>query len=225
MIPLARRRPTLAFAFALPLFLMTWVNMGVADYWGGASFSNRRFDSLLPVFAFGFAASIDVLRRLVARRPRTVTLAIAAPLCAWNLALAEQLRLNWIPADDTVAFPTLARNAAQVVSDRVGFPTTWPASWLFAARHGRPGQYDRVVGRYLFYMQNNLGGRVEIGVAGDEALLAEGWGGIEDYDGALARRIKEHARLFASLDVPEDLELRLRVNAPQPRRLPLRKRP
>jgi len=219
MLPLAKRRPALARAFAPPLILMTWVNMGVADYWGGASFSNRRFDSLLPVFAFGFAAAIDALRRFVALRPRAVTFAIAAPLCVWNLALAEQLRLNWIPADDTVAFPTLARNAAQLVSDQLGFPTTWPASWLFAARHGRPGQYDLVVGRYLFYMQNNLGGHVEIGAAGDEALLAEGWGGIEDYDGVAARRIKGHARLFASLDAPEDLELRLRVNAPEPRRL------
>ncbi len=221
MIPLARRRPALALAFLPPLVLMTWVNMGVADYWGGASFSNRRFDSLLPVFAFGFAASIDALRRFVAQRPRLATLAIAVPFCAWNLALAEQLRLNWIPADDTVAFPTLARNAAQLVSDRVGFPTTWPASWLFAASHGRPGQYDLVVGRYLFYMQNNLGGRVEIGAAGDEALLAEGWGAVEDYEGVATRRIKRRARLFASLDVPEGLELRLRVNAPEPRRLRL----
>jgi len=219
MLPLAKRGPALALAFALPLVLMTWVNMGVADYWGGASFSNRRFDSLLPVFAFGFAASIDVLRRVVARQPRAVTFAVAAPLCAWNLVLAEQLRLNWIPADDTVAFSTLARNAAQLVSDRVGFPTTWPASWIFAARHGRPGQYDLVVGRYLFYMQNNLGGSVEIGAAGDEALLAEGWSGIEDSDGVASRRIKQRARLFASLDGPEDLEIRLRVNAPEPRRL------
>ncbi len=219
MLPLAQRRAAMALAFLPPLVLMTWLNMSVADYWGGASFSNRRFDSLLPVFAFGFAASIDALRRCLARRPRLATLAMAVPFCAWNLALAEQLRLNWIPADDTVAFPTLARNAAQIVSDRVGFPTTWPASWFFAARHGRPGQYDLVVGRYLFYMQNNLGGRVEIGSAGDEALLAEGWGGIEDYSGVAARRIKQRARLFASLDVPEDLELQLRVNAPEPRRL------
>jgi hypothetical protein len=219
MIPLAKRRAAMALAFLPPLVLMTWVNMSVADYWGGASFSNRRFDSLLPVFAFGFAASIDVLRRFGAHRPRLATLVMAVLFCVWNLALAEQLRLNWIPADDTVTFPTLARNAAQLVSDRVGFPTTWPASWVFAARHGRPGQYDLVVGRYLFYMQNNLGGRVEIGVAGDEALLAEGWGGIEDYDGVWARRIKGRARLFASLDVPEDLELRLRVSAPEPRRL------
>jgi hypothetical protein len=222
-VPLARRRPALALILLLPLVLMCWVNMGVADYWGGASFSNRRFDSLLPVFAFGFAASIDTLRRVLGDRPRLAVAALAACVVPWNLALAEQVRRQWVAPDDTVAFATLARNAAQLVSDRVGFPTTWPASWIFAARHGRPpSQYDLVVGRYLFYMQNNLGGRLEVGLPGAEAMLAGGWSGVEARDGALTRRIEGRARLFANLDVPEDLEVRVRLNAAAARPLRLR---
>jgi hypothetical protein len=98
---------------------------------------------------------------------------------AWNLALAEQTRRDLIPRDDTVAFSRLAFNAAQVVSDRVGFPTTWPASWLFAWREAlSPGRYDLGVGRYLFYRQNNLNGLIETG--------------NPDHCGAAGHRLRTH---------------------------------
>ncbi len=223
LVPLVRRRPALA-VLLLPLVIMSWVNMGVADYWGGASFSNRRFDSLLPVFALGFAAAIDVARRALAARPQLAVAGLAALVVPWNLALAEQQRRGLLPAADSVAFTTLVRGAADLVGDRLGFPTTWPASWLFAVRHRvSPGQFDLVVGRYLFYMQNNLGGRIDMGNPAAEAMLADGWGGLESHEGHQARSFSgRRARLLATLDVAEDLELRLRVNAMGPQRLRLR---
>jgi hypothetical protein len=97
----------------------------------------------------------------------------------------------------------------------VGSPPTWPASWLFAWKTRRPpGQYDLLVGRYLFYRQNNLGGHLEVGGPGAEDMLGEGWGPAQQVDGIWGRLIRGHARLFAGLDGPEDLELRLRVRAP-----------
>lgn len=214
-LPLLRRRPQIALPLLPPLVLMSWVNMSVADYWGGAAFSGRRFDSLLPVFAFGFAASIDVARNLLRRAPQLAVTAVAALFVLWNVTLAAQLDRNWIPRDDSVAFSTLAKNAAAILGERVGFPTTWPASWLFALEHSRPpGQYDLLAGRYLFYMQNNLEGLIDLGESGDEAMLGEGWGGSEAVDGASARRIKERARVFATLDVPEEIEIRIRLLAP-----------
>jgi hypothetical protein len=213
-LPLFRRRPQLALPLALPLVLMSWVNMCVADYWGGGSYSGRRFDSLLPVFAFGFAASIDALRRLLRRRPQLGLAVLSAGFVTWNVALAASFDRGAIPRDDTVAFSTLARCAAERLGESVGFPTTWPASWLFALRHGRPpGQYDLIAGRYLFYMQNNLDGRIDLGGPDDEALLAEGWSAPAEVDGASARRIKGRARLFATLDVPEEIEIRIRCQA------------
>jgi Dolichyl-phosphate-mannose-protein mannosyltransferase len=217
--PLARRRPGLAVPLLVPFVVMSWVNMGVADYWGGASFSNRRFDSLLPVFALGFAAAIETLQRRLARRPRLAIAAVASLLIPWNLALTDELRRGAIDADDTVAFPRLVAQVTRLASDRVGFPTTWPASWIFAARHHcPPGRYDLVVGRYLFYMQNNLGGRVAVA---DAAMLTGDWGPLETLDGTSVRRLAGRAGLFASLDGPEDLELRVRTHAAAPLRLRL----
>jgi hypothetical protein len=70
-------------------------------------------------------------------------------------------------------------------------------------------------GRYLFYRQNNLGGRIDVG-SGDGALLAEGWGDRREIDGRDCRAPKGPARVLAPLDVAEDLALTLaaRVEAP-----------
>jgi hypothetical protein len=213
-LPLAKRHPRLALPLAVPLSLMTYVNMCSGDWWAGGSFSNRRFDSLLPIFAFGFAASIDALRTAVARRPRLVLAAVASALVLWNVLLAEEVRRSLSPRDDTVAFARLVGSAAQLLSDGAGFPTTWPASWLFAWRERRPpGQYDRLVGRYLFYRQKNMQGHIEVGAPGDEMMLGEGWSGIESAAGRGWRRIEGEARVFAPLDVPEPIEVAFHASA------------
>jgi hypothetical protein len=213
-LPLLRRRPACAGPLVLPLLLMTYVNMCAGDWWAGGSFSNRRFDSLLPILALGIAASLDVAQGALRRRPELALAGLAVPLMAWNVLLAEQLRRGQLPRDATVEFPSLVGNATQLVADALGSPPTWPASWLFAWRHHAPaGQYDLLVGRYLFYRQNNMGGRIGIGAPRDAPLLAEGWGPIESRDGRPARATRGRARLFAPLDVPEPLLLRVSAEA------------
>jgi hypothetical protein len=140
------------------------------------------------------------------------------PLVAWNGALGALALRGELPASDTVAFPRLVGGAARVVAEAAGSPPTWPASWLFAWRHGRPAaQYDLLVGRYLFYRQNNLRGRIPVGTPDDEALLGEGWGPRTEHAGVPARVLERRARLFAPLDVPEDLDLVWRAaSAPAP---------
>src|SRR5262249_26526834 len=188
----------------------------------GGSFSNRRFDSLLPIVAFGFAAALEALRRTVARRPSLVLAPAAGALVAWNVLLAEEVRTGEAPRGDTVALSRPAGGAAGHVSEAVGFPTTWPASWLFAWREGRsPGQYDRLVGRYLFYRQNNLRGHVEVGAPGDEAMLGDGWSGIEEEDDRGFRRVLGKARVFAPLDVPESIAVTVQASADPPREVAL----
>jgi hypothetical protein len=198
-----------------PLLVMTYVNMCSGDWWAGGSFSNRRFDSLLPALALGMAAGLERLRAGVARRPEVVLALVAVPFILWNGTLLEQVRRGLVPRDDTVDGPLLAGQAAGLVSEAVGFPTTWPASWIFAASHDlSPGRYDLLVGRYLFYRQNNLGGRIEVGGEGDLAMLGEGWGRPERAGAVEYREARGPARVLAPLDVPEDLEVRVRAAAP-----------
>jgi hypothetical protein len=216
-IPLWRRRPMLAGPLLVPLLVMTYVNACVGDWWAGGSFSNRRFDGLLPALACGLAASLDALRSWIRPRPRVVLALAVAPFVAWHTTLAVQAARGELPARDTVAFPRLFGGSARVVADRVGSPRTWPASWLFAWRHDRPAaQYDRLVGQYLFYRQNNLRGLIPLGLEGDEVLLGEGWGGRTEKGGVAARVLPGRARLFAPLDVAEDLDVVWRVAADGP---------
>jgi len=191
---------------------MTYVNACSGDWWAGAAFSNRRFDSQLAIFAVGFAASLEWLRAWVMRHPAVVPAAIVLAVLGWNAGVAVQARAGRLEVPEARRFAALAGANAGLLAGTVGSPPTWPASWLFAARYGRPpGQYDRLVGRYLFYRQNNLRGRIDLGVPGDEAMIDAGWGPAEPHDGVSARRVLGSATIFAPLDVPEDLGVRVRT--------------
>jgi len=204
-LPLLRRRAVLARWLLVPLILMTYVNACSGDWWAGGSFSNRRFDSLLPLLAFGLAASIDVGRAFLQKHPEAVLPVVALPFVVWNALLMDEVRRGLVPRDNTVAFHQMVAHGGEILAQDVGSPETWPASWLFAWRYSRPpGQYDLLVGRYLFYRQNNMGGHIDIG---DEAMFGEGWGPVSSYAGTPARRILGRARLFAPLDVAEGLDL------------------
>jgi hypothetical protein len=71
-------------------------------------------------------------------------------------------------------------------------------------------------------MQNNLGGRVDVGGSDDAALLGSGWGDVERVGDASVRRVLGRAALMAGLDVPEELELRIRALAADSLRLRVR---
>lgn len=214
--PLLRRRPALAAPLLVPLVLMTYVNMCSGDWWAGGSFSIRRFDPLLAPFALGIAASLEWGRRLLERRPQVALAALALPLVIWNAGLHEQVRRGLVSREGASSFPRLYGGTARLVADGVGSPSTWPASWLFALRESRPpSQYDPLVGRYLFYRQNNLEGRIDVGAPGDEAMLGEGWGQVEETLDTKGRRTNGPARVFAPLDVPETLTIVVTAAAPR----------
>ena len=161
-------------------------------------------------------AALDAARRAAQAAGRGWRLWPCAPFVVWNLALARQVQRGDCPARRYRRLPRLAGNAARVVSEAVGFPTTWPASWLFALREGRPpGRYDLLVGRYLFYRQNNLGGADRARHEGDEALLGEGWGEVEERFDTKGRSTNGSARVFAPLDVPEALSVVVTAAAPR----------
>jgi len=212
LVLLLRREPRTALAVLLPLACMSWVNASVLDWWSAGSFSNRRFDSVLPFFAIGLGLSLEALRAATARRPGGVLLALGAGLTAWNLLFMQQYRDNRIPRDDTVSFPRVAGNNAALLAELVGTPLAWPANWIWAARHHvAPAFYDLMVGKYLFYRQASLDGVIDLGDEAGEALLAEGWGPHVRCEDQVCRLVRGRARLFAPLDLPEPLDVRVRA--------------
>ena len=203
-----RRRGPLFWPLLPPLVAMTYVNMCSGDWWAGGSFSNRRFDSLLPLLAVGLAGSLEAMRRALARHPQAAVCALVVPAVVWNLGAITQVQRGAVGAERGVAFPRLVGGTAELVASTVGSPPTWPASWLFAWREEMPVRhYDRAVGRYLFYRQNNMAGHIDVGRAEDADLLGEGWQGPRVEDGRACRPTAVPARVLAPLDVPEDLEL------------------
>ncbi len=213
LLVLARRDLRTAIMLLVPVAIMSYVNACSGDWWAGGSFSNRRFDSLLPLLALGIAACAQWLRLTVARKPGAAACGAALALIAWNFAFMDQYGRNRIPRDDTVSFARVTENSADFVSEWVGTPMAWPANWIFAARHDLPVQkYDLMVGQYLFYRQNNLAGVIDIGDDRvDPALLGEGWARRHACDEGVCRTIEGRARLFVPLDVPQSLAVVLRA--------------
>jgi hypothetical protein len=214
---LARMRPVAALRLVLPLAAMTYVNACIADWWGGGSFSNRRFDSVLPILAIGLALGLDWAHGLVARRPMLVLAGGGALLLAWNALLMHQYARAWIPADSTLTLDQLAGNAGRGLRESVGTPLAWPANWLFGLRHGLPpGHYDLMVGKYLFHRQNSVGGVVDVGASdpqADRAFIGEGWTPRQRCGASTCRAIEGRAaRLFVALDEPEALGVTVRAS-------------
>jgi len=209
-----------AVLLALPILVMTYTNASSGDWWAGGSYSNRRFDSTLPFLALGVGATLAALRGLAARRPGAVLAGGGAALVLWNLLFMEQYRRGAIPRDDTVSFARVAENSADVFATAFGSPVAWPANWIFSVRHGLPpDRYDLMVGKYLFFMQNNLGGVIDVGADPglDQALLGEGWGVRTPCAGAadgVCRPVQGRARLFGALHAPETLDLTVRAAGP-----------
>jgi hypothetical protein len=209
-----------ALLLALPILVMSYINTSSGDWWAGGSYSNRRFDSVLPFLALGLGATLAGLRRLAARRPSLVLAGGGAALVLWNALFMEQYRRGAIPRDDTVSFARVAGNSADIFATAFGSPVAWPANWIFSARHGLPpDRYDLMAGKYLFFMQNNLGGVIDVGADPglDQALLGEGWGVRTPCAGdgaAVCRPVEGRARLFASLDAPETLDVTVRAGGP-----------
>lgn len=206
-----------ALLLALPILVMSYTNASSGDWWAGGSYSNRRFDSTLPFLALGIGATLAALRRLAARRPGAVLAGGGAALVLWNVLFMEQYRRGAIPRDDTVSLARVAFNSADVFSTAFGSPVAWPANWIFSLRHGLPpDRYDLMVGKYLFFMQNNLGGVIDVGadLGLDQALLGEGWGVRTPCAGAVdgaCRPVEGRARVFAALHAAETLDLTVRA--------------
>jgi len=142
---------SLAFALGAALLLQALINGAAWDWWGGGAFGGRRFAVTFPIWAFAFAI---IGTRLATKR---VPLAImAASVCSllflqWRMVSAH--RVHAVAWDAPVSFDQRLRAATGVRwigRDAIGSPFAFPASALFALRHGVPlARYDLAVGPYL----------------------------------------------------------------------------
>ncbi len=214
LIPLTKRNPRRFAILWAPVLIMTYVNACSGDWWSGGAYSNRRFDSLLPVFALGLAAFLRHARDVVKQRPAAVLFALVLGGAAWNLTFVRAIQRQEASGEAPLSLAARALASARALSHDVGFPATWPASWIFAARYDTsPGAFDLAAGRYLFYRQNNLGGVADLGTEGDEALILNGFSSPKQDGPITYRGIESEARLIVSLDLPETLGLSLQTRA------------
>ena len=202
-----------ALLLIAPVTVMSYVNACSGDWWAGGSFSNRRFDSTLPFLAVGLAYAVSWAFAVTRRRPDRVLAGFGALVVLWNVLLMAQYKQLRLPLDETVSFAQVTENAAAIVQTATGTPLAWPANWVFAAEHDLgAGRYDLMVGKYLFYRQQNLGGVIDLGdPRADPALVGPGWGAPRNCENVQCRAVVTQARLLAPLDVPEALEVVVRA--------------
>jgi hypothetical protein len=208
LIPLTRRNPRRFAILLIPVAIMTYVNACSGDWWSGGAFSNRRFDSLLPVFALGLAAFLQSASSFLKQHPSFPAVALVLIAATWNLSFVRAIQQGEAPASVPTSLGGRVLASSRAFAGDLGFPLTWPASWIFAARYdASPGAFDLAAGKYLFYRQNNLGGVADLGEPGDEGLLLDGFSGRRQAGPIGYRSFSSQARLIVSLDVPETLEI------------------
>ena len=157
---------------------------------------------LLPLLAPGVAHALGALRAAVRRAPAAPLWAAGIALVGWNLAFMEQYASGMIPRDFPVSFAEVDGHTAALVAGRLGAPTSWPANWVFALRHGvGPARFDLVEGKAV---PRDAGGAavVDVGLVDlDEALLLEGWSVRHPCGaGAVCRAVEGRARALLPVD-------------------------
>jgi hypothetical protein len=188
---------------------MLYLNASVEDWWGGAGFGGRRFDSLTPLFVLGLAALFTSARGLVARRPALVTGGMLAALLLWNLTFMSLAVAGRFRIGQPLAFATVAGGQAAAVHRWVGHPFSWPVNLAFSARYGvEPWRYDILgPGRFLGDPARPYG-RVDVGTA-DAAFLRRGWHEPEQDGPRSFRWAGREASALIPLDHPATLRLQI----------------
>lgn len=199
LIPLWRRHRTLAVMGLLTLALMTWTNGAVEDWWAGASYGGRRFDSLIPFLVCGVAALSTFAIGAIRKRPAATAAALLATLVAWNITLMAVARSGAYRIGQIVSFGDLAAAQAETAHGWFGHLPSMPANLIWAAANGvTPDRFDRLRPNRFLGDPTRPYGRVDIG-ADDGDYVGSGWHGAER-DGDLTFRWTDaEARLVIPL--------------------------
>lgn len=96
LIPLWRRAPAVALAIAYVFLGELYVNSASTRWWADDAFGQRRFLSLVPMFAVTLTAAFDRWR------PRWAPVALVAALTAWNGLCFLQYRLGFVAKHESL---------------------------------------------------------------------------------------------------------------------------
>lgn len=185
-----RKHRALAAAGLLTLVLMTWTNGAVEDWWAGASFGGRRFDSLIPFLVCGCATFFASMTEWVRKRPAITAAVAVSLLVVWNVTLMAVARSGAYRIGQIVSFGDLAAEQATVAHGWVGHIPSFPANALWAISNGvTPDRFDLLRPNRFLGDPSRPYGRVDIGT-GDTDYIGTGWHGVER-DGDLTFRWTE----------------------------------
>ena len=164
---------------SLAVFLASvWVNASVQDWWGGTAYGARRFDGTLPLLVLGLAAAIDAAAAWVARRPMVPVAVLVGSLVLWNLTAMGAAMAGAFGGSMPQSFAALAAEQARLLHRWFGYPFSYPANLLFAAREGvAPSRYDDLAFPMLEDPSRPYG-RIDLGER-DESYVGDGWYGAE----------------------------------------------
>lgn len=158
---LPRKARLVAVGLGAAVLVQIYLASTIFDWWGSASFGQRRLCNLTLPLVVGTAALFWRLSRAAARLRRAprwtwhaVAIVLVGPFLAWNLRSVG--RLTGGKAANASAAPSCCdqvppglRGAARWLYDRVGNPFALPASVVFSLRHGVDlARWDRAVGDY-----------------------------------------------------------------------------
>ncbi|MCR9144821.1 MAG: hypothetical protein NXI24_21465 [bacterium] len=134
-----RRAPALVLASALLLLVQIYVNACVADWFAGWSFGNRRFISMLPIFALGLGAAFDWLAALRSggRAARFALIALAL-LAVWNQLFLYQYNLSLIAQADRLTWREMTVDKFRLKAVREAHGATLLASYSIVEGYARP---------------------------------------------------------------------------------------
>lgn len=159
-----------ALGFWSVIILLYVTNARVPDWWGGSSFGNRRFCTILPAMAVGLAIFADKAAALFRRRPLIAVAFPIALLSIWNVLIASGHREHAWEWNEPVSFPQMAHVAIDQVERTMGSPFALPGAIIESLRSGSSiADYDAAIFRRPYStLVLRLGD-------GDIPFLRDGW--------------------------------------------------
>ncbi|MBA3406087.1 MAG: hypothetical protein H0U13_15630 [Gemmatimonadaceae bacterium] len=201
---LPRRSRLIAAGLLLAVAVQVYLGSTIFDYWGMASYGNRRLCNMTLPLVVGLAALVWRCGRLAARLPRVprpiwhiVALVILTPFVAWNIWRVRDYKAGKAAPEGLIPtcceqLPRRFTRPLRAVFQQIGNPFQFPANLVFALRHGVEIQrWDRAVGTYPVMPPLNLifenklagqSGRWRIGFQGTERYLIGTWSQSHEAD-------------------------------------------
>jgi hypothetical protein len=210
---LTRREALVAWSGLGIFAAMTWVNAAVDDWWGGAGFGMRRFDSLVPFAALGMSVSISLVARAVERRPQLLVGGSLAALVLWNLSLMGVAAGGAYRVGEPISFGEIGARQAVLLHHWFGHVFSYPANLAYAVvNRVAPWRFDLLRPYRFLGEARRPYGRVDIGGPTDTVYLGGGWYAPEQDGPSTFRWATSRAEALVPLDhaAPLIVQLRLR---------------